>query len=300
MLLCARDDADRALVAAALAARGAALEVFDPTAFPGTGTLSLAVSCPPGRTAVWCRPVVGTRLPPMRPGVRETCVAAGEMLLDGWLDGIDAYQLDPPWVQRRADNKPLQLKLARAVGLDVPATIVTNDPAAVRAFAADQKPLVVKALVQPGTGDDGGVDVVFTSPLDPDAGLDGLELCPMIVQERVEKTADVRATVVGGTVLAASNETAAGTDWRRESYLRGEAPAWSPYRLPGDVAARLVALARRLGIGYGAADLVRRPDGTHAFLEVNAAGSFAFLGVPVADRVAAAIADLLLGLGGTR
>jgi glutathione synthase/RimK-type ligase-like ATP-grasp enzyme len=300
VLLCARDDADRGLVAAALAARGATVETFDPTQFPGTGMLSLALPGPPGRDAVWCRPVVGAGLPAMPPGVRETCVAAGEMLLDGWLDGIGGYQLDPPWAQRRADNKPLQLRAARAVGLDVPATIVTNDPAAVRAFAADRKPLVVKALVQPGTGDGDGVDVVFTSPLEPDADLDGLELCPMIVQERVAKAADIRATIVGGTVLAASNDTATGTDWRRDSCLRDEAPAWSPHPLPGDVAAQLVALVRRLGLGYGAADLVRRPDGTYAFLEVNAAGSFAFLGVPVADRIAAAVADLLLGLGGSR
>jgi hypothetical protein len=319
VLLCARDNAERALIASALTGRGATIEVFDPTAFPGRAPLGLTVSGPaPGSAdgaaatgvpadhggidAVWSRFVVGTGLPEMAPGDRETCVAAAEMLLTGWLESLDAYQLDPQWIRRRADNKPDQLRHARAVGLDVPPTLVTNDAAAVRAFAAAHGPIVAKMLVQPvGAGPTDEADVVFTTALGDDelADLAGLDLCPMIFQARVPNDADVRATVIGDRVVAAVYEARAdGPDWRRDSYARDETPTWTRYELPDDVAAGLVALARRLGLGYGAADLVRRPDGTHAFIEMNAEGAFAFLGEPVAASVADAVAELLTCTGG--
>jgi glutathione synthase/RimK-type ligase-like ATP-grasp enzyme len=303
-------------VSAALTARGAGIELFDPTAFPGIASLSLALDEahvdeahdsarePTGATAIWSRLAVGVRLPPMEPGVRETCVAAAEMLVVGWLETTGAFQLDPHWVRQRADNKPHQLALARASGLDVPATLVSNDPEAVRAFAAEHGPLVAKVLVQPIV--DGGAeetDVVFTTALGDQelADLSGLYLCPMIFQERVPNAGDVRATVVGSRVIAAVHHAEPGeADWRRGGYARDEAPVWAEYRLPDDVEMRLRKLTERLGLGYAAADLVRRPDGTHAFLEVNASGSFGFLGEPIATRIAEAVADALLDGAGRR
>ena len=59
-------------------------------------------------------------------------------------------------------------------------------------------------------------------------------------------------------------------------------------------AALLLKLMRRLGLRYGAADVIRTPDGRYVFLEVNPAGEFAWIeaaaGLPISD----AIADLLV------
>jgi glutathione synthase/RimK-type ligase-like ATP-grasp enzyme len=50
----------------------------------------------------------------------------------------------------------------------------------------------------------------------------------------------------------------------------------------------------RLGLAYGAIDVIRTPDGNHVFLEVNPIGEWGMLqrdlGLPIAD----AIADALL------
>jgi Prokaryotic glutathione synthetase, ATP-grasp domain len=61
-----------------------------------------------------------------------------------------------------AEYKPRQLVLLRQAGLVTPPTLVTNDPAAVRAFAAAQGDLVVKPLTEPIVWEGGGESVVFT------------------------------------------------------------------------------------------------------------------------------------------
>ncbi|MFY9808267.1 MAG: hypothetical protein WAK86_13500, partial [Pseudonocardiaceae bacterium] len=58
--------------------------------------------------------------------------------------------------------KPRQLTLLRQAGLVTPPTLVTNDPAAVRNFAAAQGDLVVKPLAEPIVWEGGGESVVFT------------------------------------------------------------------------------------------------------------------------------------------
>ena len=68
------------------------------------------------------------------------------------------------------------LKTARAVGLEIPRTLVTNDPASVRAFAAEcREGLITKMLSSFAIMKDGTEKVVFTSLVSPE-DLDDLEL----------------------------------------------------------------------------------------------------------------------------
>jgi glutathione synthase/RimK-type ligase-like ATP-grasp enzyme len=302
-------------VVGALRDRGTEPVVLDPSAFPRGVAMTLAYDrggfegrwaeqrCEPGQiSAIWHGVVVGVDLPAMEPGVRETCVAASELAVVGLLDSLQAFQLDPHWNKARADNKPHQLRIAQRVGLEVPATIVSNDADAVRAFARRSGPVIAKMLVQPAsTGPmDDEASVVFTTVMTSEdlEQLDGLDLCPMIFQERIENRLDVRVTIVGKRVFAAALGAAGrggdDVDWRRQSYQLDQAPTWVPYELPSEVTGRLVALVDHFGLNYGAVDLIVRPDGRHVFLELNASGSFAFLGDDHAAPIAAAIAELLI------
>jgi glutathione synthase/RimK-type ligase-like ATP-grasp enzyme len=82
-------------------------------------------------------------------------------------------------------------------------------------------------------------------------------------------------------------------DWRHDGVaLRGQ---WTAHALPDDVARKLHALRRRLGLGYGAFDLVETPEGRHVFLEVNSFAVFSFVGEALAAPIADALAELLAG-----
>ena len=322
VVLCARGGVgELPAVVAALRARGVEPLVLDAASVPTAVPVTLAYDRAgvAGRwaelgelrdvSAVWQAAVVGAELPEMAPGVRETCVAASERAVIGLLDSLPAFQLDPRWNQLRADSKPDQLRLAQRLGLEIPETVITNDPDAVRAFARRAGPVVAKMLVPPtatGPVHDGEVAVMFTTAMTDDelARLDGLDLCPMIFQQRIETARDIRVTIVGKRLFAAAIDASArrggDPDWRSHSHAHDAAPAWQPCDLPRALADRLVQLADRAGLNYGSVDLVARPDGSHVFLELNATGSFAFLGAPHAGAIAAAIADVLLDPGARR
>ena len=237
--------------------------------------------------------------------LRGPSLEESRRVLLGMFASLPCFVVDPTARLRHAEHKQLQLEVARRVGLDVPRTLVTNDPAAVREFweLCDGR-VVAKMMAGFAVIEDGQEKVVFTNPLaerDLEA-LEQLALCPMTFQERLEKRVELRVTIVGERVFAASIDSSrferSKTDWRREGLaLIGD---WKPCDLPADVEKGLLALMDEFGLNYGAIDLVVTPEGRHVFLEVNPAGEFFWLdragGLPISE----AIADVVLGLAPRR
>jgi MvdD-like protein with pre-ATP grasp domain len=102
-------------------------------------------------SAVWYR----------RPGrVRAASVITDELdrsftenewaqILDGFFVVASRRNVSSPWKQRAA-TKPLQLSIASRVGLRVPKTLFTSDPAEALAFAAEYEGAIVhKAMTAP-------------------------------------------------------------------------------------------------------------------------------------------------------
>ena len=143
--------------------------------------------------AVWHRRLsVAARLPrELDAQLRAASVGESRAALLGVLAGLTAFRVDHEQAIRRAEQKPLQLRVARELGLEVPRTLVTNDPSAVREFyAACGGRIITKMLSSFAVYDQEGREhVVFTNPVGPEdlEDLTGLSLCPMTFQERVEK-----------------------------------------------------------------------------------------------------------------
>jgi glutathione synthase/RimK-type ligase-like ATP-grasp enzyme len=231
--------------------------------------------------------------------MHAAAVKESRRALFGALTNLDAFVMDPMVHIRRAENKELQLRLAERIGLSTPRTLVTNDPDAVRAFADEcGGDVVTKMQSSFAVHAEGREMVVFTNPVTAEdlADLDGLRYCPMVFQERVAKRLELRVTVVGEQVFAASIDSGsrerAQHDWRREGL--GMIGEWQAFDLPADVERQVLALQDELGLNYGAIDLILTPDDRLVFLEVNPVGEFFWLerypGFPLSD----AIADVLL------
>jgi glutathione synthase/RimK-type ligase-like ATP-grasp enzyme len=250
--------------------------------------------------AVWYRRFhAGATLPPALGDMRAACVDEARRTLLGTIAALDCFQLDPLEAVRRTDHKELQILRAAELGLDVPRTLFSNDPAEVLDFYRSTGALVTKMQSSFAIYRGGVENVVFTNLVDPQDldDLSGLRYCPMVFQEHIPKALELRVTVVGRKVMAASIDSQRSAltriDWRRDGV--GLIEAWRPYSLPEPVARGLLALLTTLGLNYGAADFVVTPEGRHVFLEVNAVGEFFWLtrapGLPIAE----AIADVLLG-----
>ena len=252
--------------------------------------------------AVWYRRFSSASLPDdMEESLRAPSKLEAREVLLSMMAALPCFTMDPYDVVRRAAHKSLQLRVAREEGLAIPRTLTTNDPDAVRRFVAScPEGVIAKMLSSFAVYDDAGREqVVFTNRL-RDGDLDdlsGLALCPMTFQEEIPKAVELRATVVGRRVFTAAVDSkalaGAEVDWRRRG--RELLGAWEPYALPADVEAALLRLTSRLGLNYGAADLIVRPDGTHVFLEINPGGEFFWLDGPL--PITKTMADVLRGEG---
>jgi glutathione synthase/RimK-type ligase-like ATP-grasp enzyme len=206
----------------------------------------------------------------------------------------------PPW-NTAFEEKCCQLALAGELGLTIPPTLFTTRLPEARAFSEEHGGSLIYKPFRPYLrmiGADGDrpsrLQRVLTNRVTPEQLVegDGFLPTPGIFQPYVNKHIELRVIAVGRSLFACAIHSQASArareDWRR--YDLDNTPH-EPYELPDDVAAKLRALMERLGLVYGAIDLIVTPAGEHVFLEVNPNGQFDFVaelaGLPVYEHLAA-------------
>lgn len=193
--------------------------------------------------------------------------------------GQSAVQVNQPASNWTASNKVFQLQQAAACGLRVPATLFSNDPAAIRRFVAEQGDVVYKAFYQAHWRHEPqqGMRSLFTRRVQPDQLHNdaALAACPGIFQRRIEKQHEIRLTLMGSTALAvkidAYSSALAESDWRAAS---NGGVRYEQVTVPQDVLDKSLALMRSLGIAFGCLDFIVDKSGSYHFLEVNPSGQF--------------------------
>lgn len=88
--------------------------------------------------------------------------------LGGILASLPARWINHPSVLADAEYKPRQLAAAAEAGLRTPATLITNDPQAVRSFADNVGHLVVKPLAEASVAEAGALSVAYTRQMTTD------------------------------------------------------------------------------------------------------------------------------------
>jgi hypothetical protein len=199
-------------------------------------------------------------------------------------------------------HKIWQLQAAKQVGLSVPETLVTNNPERAHEFIKACNMNVVYKFISessnhgfPKTEQTVGVPTLSFRPSDL-AHLDQISLGPHLFQRGVDKKFEVRATVIGQKIFAATIDSQASgsqgkTDWRLDYTV-----PMQPYELPDDVARSSLELLRLLGLNYGAIDFCVDHDGRHVFLECNCAGQFIWLEERAKLPISKELALLLAGV----
>ena len=202
--------------------------------------------------------------------------------------GARIRMVDDPAAVAEAELKPLQLVRARAAGLAVAPTLVTDDPARARAFLRRHRQAIHKPLH--GLADEHLTRPVTRETLD---ALDAVRSAPVIFQRFVSGV-DVRVTAVGDRLFGCAidaRRTASPHDFRpvfRSAPVR-------PCAVPRPVAASIRALLGGYPLSYAALDFRRAADGTWTFLELNPAGQWLGFAERTGQPVAEALAEHLLG-----
>ena len=230
------------------------------------------------------------------PSLREFAHRESQEALSGLWRTMGCFWMSRPDAINLARYKPRQLKSASDLGLNVPKTLITNSPDDVEDFLAECGQLIAKPLFSGDIKFGDKRKVVFTTPVTRDelAARRSIELAPTLFQEYVNKQLELRVTVVGDRVFAASINSqdvdVALHDWRR-------APPGSlcfrSYTLPKSVSDKCASLVATFGLTFGTIDMVKTPDGDYVFLELNPNGQWGWLENPTGDPYTKTIATLL-------
>ncbi|MBL8916356.1 MAG: hypothetical protein JNM17_36990 [Archangium sp.] len=178
--------------------------------------------------------------------------------------------------------KPLQSVQLSAAGVRVPASLTTNDPAAVRAFAAQfaEGEVIYKTPA--------GGALVRRLREEDFARLDSLSTAPVLFQQRIEGD-ELRVTMLDGECVGAWKLPARGVVDAREVLAKAK----KLKKVEAGVERLCARAAKALGLIFTSVDVRVDADGVPWVLECNPTPSVAFYENPKTSPVLARLATFL-------
>jgi glutathione synthase/RimK-type ligase-like ATP-grasp enzyme len=209
--------------------------------------------------------------------------------------------INDPFAANKAKVKFQQLALAKDLGIRVPKTLVTNQPEKAMSFFDECGGVVLAKAVYSANVKVRGLTQSIPSQLIEGSSFKDIcqtiSLCPTQLQEYVQKSHEVRVTVVGQKVVSVRIDSQlhdeTKIDWRVYAHLNPHSLAETPLRVEEFCREFL----RRQGLRFGAMDFIVTPDGEYVFLENNPFGQYLWLetetGAPLTEIVSDYIQSLL-------
>jgi glutathione synthase/RimK-type ligase-like ATP-grasp enzyme len=199
----------------------------------------------------------------------------------------------------KARNKFTQLQLAKDIGLQIPPTLVTNDPFAARQFVDEYKHVAIKSIAGYGRRLENGFEAIYTHIVTPEIfkKFDSIRFAPVCLQQYINKKFELRITVVGEKIFAcrlnSQQSSKTKIDWRKGNVFIEH----SKYSIEPDVETKILKMMRYFHIHFAAFDFIMTPNDELVFLEMNPGGQFVWIeeltGMPITD----ALIDELLNHG---
>lgn len=190
-----------------------------------------------------------------------------------------ALWINPVKNARAANSKLLQLKIASKCGLEIPPTLISNNPTDIKLFLNKfgDNNVIYKPLFPLHWIRDREMRLTYTSKIKladlPED--DVLQSTPGIFQKAIEKSYELRVTYFGSRAVAIKINSQIHKkgimDWR---YVPIDELPIEEYTLPAHVDTKCQALMKDLGLVFGCFDFIVTPDHQYIFLEINEAGQF--------------------------
>lgn len=186
------------------------------------------------------------------------------------------FAVNPTQSNRSASLKPLQVVSAKSVGFNVPRTLIGNSPSDIVGFHDECDGKVVfkpfsSSLWRRGNGATMVPVSMLTSSMLRETDLSA---APGIFQEWIDKTLEVRVTVMGRATFAwekrPQEDLASRVDW---SYMK-KGVSYSRHDLPEEIRLLCTSLLSDLGLVFGCIDLMVDRHGSYFFIEVNPQGQW--------------------------
>lgn len=193
----------------------------------------------------------------------------------------DAWWVNDKSSANRANFKLLQLKIASECGFTIPTTLCSNDVDEIKQFIKNHpEGVVYKPMCAHFWFESTHTKVTYTAQVQlkdlPKHRL--VQAVPGIFQAEIQKKFELRITCFGEYLVAAklhSQQHVDGViDWRA---IRGSRMLVELYELPEEITNNIRLFMQRMGLVFGAFDVIVTPDDEYVFLEVNEQGQFLWI-----------------------
>lgn len=185
-----------------------------------------------------------------------------------------------PFDNFRANNKLEQLKNAKKIGLDVPDTIITNEPEKAKEFYKEhngniifkmQKLPIIKT-------EDEIYKTIMTNKVSYEDIINNAERIknnPCLFQEYIEKEYEIRLTVIGKELfpiaIYSQDSEISRHDFRRYDF---EKVKYEYVKIPQNIAKKTLKLIQHYSLHYASIDIIYTPNDKYIFLELNPNGQY--------------------------
>lgn len=207
-------------------------------------------------------------------------------LVEGIVESFDGRCLSKPSIMRRANNKVVQLILAKQIGFKIPASTITNSNSSIEKKSYTTgivKPLSIGTVMH-----DGIKEFVQTNIVDESIDKAALKYAPAYFQEYIEKDFELRATFVGKNSYTVRIDSQNKIDWRK----RNNEIKYSIGHLPDELYDLCLTFMDALNIDFGCFDFMVK-NGEYYFLEMNANGQWAWLEKVLGNEISKGIMGYL-------
>lgn len=236
-----------------------------------------------GRWNIWNRRVMDPELPRDFPKELEDIVLTEtERTWEGLLFSHTGRVVNRPQASFAANNKVNQLLFARSYGrgIQIPATILTNDPEYLRQFYATHD-LICHKLQRAALVERDGKRLTSYNNLVRDENIAHADLIrahPCLFQEYIDKEYELRITALEDRVAAiaiySQDSDLSKLDFRRYDF---EKVRYRKVDIPDNVSTFCLDLLKHYGLSFGEIDMILTKDGRYVFLEINPNGQWLWL-----------------------
>lgn len=206
------------------------------------------------------------------------------------------------WVDNPIDVKNIKkievLRKAKAHGLTIPNTIITNNKLSVVSFLNKNGRIISKPITEIAYFDDSDHEFsLLTKEVTMDNLLEGTDTFhPTLFQQLIEKNIDIRVFFLDGKCysMAILSQKHAGSSVDFRQFVDSKPVRMVPYRLSEELEGQIASLMKSVNLNSGSLDFVLSTLGIYYFLEINPVGQFGMTSFPCNYNLEKKIAEYLI------
>ena len=252
--------------------------------------------------SIWYRRPNHFNLPIKDPVQRDYAEKEVRLFLDAVWSLLEQQEhiffLSRPSSIEKARRKLLQLDFAKQCGMQIPRTIITNDPKKVRIFHKScPNGMIFKAVNYEFLNYGEKSYNVPTTLITPEhlRKIDIIRKTPAIFQELIQKKYELRITVVGKKIFPVKIDSQSNpltiVDWRNPLCI--EHLGYSMTTIDPRIETFCLEMLRNFNLQFGAFDFIIDREEELYFLEVNPNGQWYWLEDTAGVLISDAITDIL-------